>query len=340
MLQEKIKKIIFNHPILLQAIKVAFANKFVANNVLHKHLVMKKAQRHAKECREYEQAIAVETTLTCNSRCVFCAHHKKIMTGTMQKNLFEKIADECRTYGIKLINFGVYGEPLADRFLFERIDYLKKCDMNFGFISNAALLTPEITDKLLTMGNLVNVSFSINGFSKEIYEKTMVGLNRDTTYGNVLYFLDQKEKLKLKNLDVHISAVRTDLNKKDFKKFFNFWKSQKGITMVWSLELVDRMGDAYDGKLGKLGSMSKKHNWLSPCKYMWGPLSVYFDGKVSPCCIDNDKRRLIVGDLSRQTLDEVLNGKALNDLRNIHLSGKRNDHPICGRCYLNSIWFG
>lgn len=340
MLQAKIKKFIFNHPGLLQTIKAAISKKFVANNVLYKHLVMKRAKRHAKECKEYKQAIAVETTLACNSRCVFCAHHNKIMTGTMQKNLFEKIIDECRAYGIKLVNFGVYGEPLVDKFLFERIDYLEKCNMNFGFISNAALLTPEITDKLLAMGNLVNVSFSINGFSKETYEETMVGLNRDTTYKNVLYFLDRKEKLKLNNLDVHISAVRTNLNKKDFKKFFNFWKNQKGITIVWSLELVDRMGDAYDGKLGRLGSMSQEHNWLSPCKYMRGPLSVYFDGRVSPCCIDNDKRRLIVGDLSSQTLDEVLNGKALNDLRNIHLSGKRSDHPVCGKCYLNSIWFG
>lgn len=340
MLKVKLKKIIFDHPDLLQVAKIVLSSKFIANNSLYKNFVMKKARRYAKECREYEQVISIETTLSCNARCVFCAHHNQIMTGTMSRELFEKIIEECHEYSIKLITFGVYGELLTDKFLFERIKYLRKYNMTYSFFTNASLLTPETTDKLFELGGLASVNFSINGFSREVYEKTMVGLKRDVAYKNTLYFLKQKEKLKLEELAVHISAVRTKLNKKDFKEFFKFWKKQKGVSMVWSLELMDRMGDDYDGKLGKLGPMDNKYNWLSPCKLLWGPLSVYYDGRISPCCKDDDKRELVIGDLSKQTLKEVLNGEALNNLRKLHLFDKRDSHPICGKCYLNSVWAG
>jgi len=340
MLKAKLKKIIFDRPRLLETAKIVFSNRLIANNPWYKNFVMKKARRYSKECKEYEQVISIETTLSCNARCVFCAHHNQVMTGTMSPDLFEKIINECHEYGMELINFGVYGELLTDKHLFERIKYLRERGMTYSFFSNASLLTPETTDKLLELGGLVNVNFSINGFSKEIYEKTMVGLKRDVAYKNVLYFLRQKEELKLDGLTVHISAVRTKLNKKDFKDFFKFWKKQKGVSMVWSLELMDRMGSDYDGKLGKLGPMDNKHNWLSPCKLLWGPLSVYFDGRVSPCCKDDDKRELIIGDLSKQTLKEILNGEVLENLRRLHLDGKRKCHPICGKCHLNSVWLG
>ena len=340
MLKEKIRKLIFDRPNVLQASRVALTSKFVANNPLYKNFVMKKARRYAKECKEYEKVISVETTLSCNARCVFCAHHNQVMTGTMSMEIFEKIIDECHEHGIQLINFGVYGELLTDKFLFERIKYLRKYNMTYSFFTNASLLKPEITDKLFEMGGLAGVNFSINGFSREIYEKTMVGLKRDVAYENTLYFLEQKGKLNLDELAVHISAVRTKLNKKDFKEFFKFWKKQKGVSMVWSLELMDRMGNDYDGKLGKLGLMDNKHNWLSPCKILWGPIRIFYDGRVSPCCKDDDKRELIIGDISKQTLKEILTGEALNSLRQLHLSDKRNSHPICGKCHLNSVWLG
>lgn len=340
MLKEKIKKIIFDHPDLLQSFRVVLSSKFIANNPWYKNFVMKKARRYAREHEKYGKLISVETTLSCNSRCVFCAHHNKVMTGTMTMELFEKIIDECYACGIELINFGVYGEPLMDKYLFERIKYLRRYNMTYSFFTNVSLLTPEITDKLFELGGLASVNFSINGFSREIYEKTMVGLKRDVAYKNTLHFLEQKGKLKLDELAVHISAVRTKLNKKDFKDFFKFWKKQRGVFMVWSFELLDRMGDDYDGKLGKLGPMDNRHNWLSPCKLLWEPLRIFYDGRISPCYKDDDKRQLIIGDLSRQTLKEVLTGEALNNLRQLHLSDKRKEYPICGKCHLNSIWFG
>jgi MoaA/NifB/PqqE/SkfB family radical SAM enzyme len=335
---EKIRKHIFNLPVSLRAAKFFLSYGLIANSSLYKKLVMKKAKSVAEKNKEYKETICIETALTCNSRCIFCGHHNRAMSGIMSMDLFKKIVDECHEYGIRNLTLGVYGEIFTDGGCIEKISYLRKRGLTYGIVTNASLLHQQLTDRLFELGGLTYINFSVNGFSKEVYEKTMTGLNRDTTYKNILYFLKQKEKMKADDMRVIVTAVETKLNKKDYKGFFRFWKRQKGVCEVLSAELMDRMGTEYDGKIGSLGPMTKKTNWLSPCRMLWGPLNVYYDGKVGPCCKDNDKRQLIIGDLTKQTIREISTGEALNNLRKLHLFGKRSSHPICGKCYLNSIW--
>lgn len=339
-LLEKIKFFAFDHPWMLQSAKLFLSNGFVANSSAYKFLVMKKARRLAQENKVCKQTVYIETSLSCNSSCVFCAHHYQPMSGIMSMDLFKKVIDDCYEFGIRHVNLGIYGEILVDKDLFEKIAYLRKRGLTYGIVTNASLLTAEKADCFFELGGLNYVNFSMNGFSKEVYEKTMIGLKRDVTYGNVLHFLREKEKRAAVDLIVTISAVMTKINKKDFKDFFKFWKKQKGIYMILPVELVDRMGKEYDGRIGKLGPMTKKTNWLSPCRALWGSLMVYYDGKVGPCCVESDKRNLIVGDVTKQTIGEISTGKALSNLRECHLAGKRKDHPVCGKCYLGSVWFG
>ena len=142
------------------------------------------------------------------------------------------------------------------------------------------------------------------------------------------------------NLQLNISAVKTDMNKEDIQDLFRFWKKQKGVSLLLPIDLMDRMGEDYQGEIGELGVLNNAQNWLAPCRYLWDPLMVYYDGRVSPCCKDNDKRGLIVGDISWGTLQEVLDGEPLGRIRELHLQDKRQNHPVCKKCHLNSVWFG
>jgi len=335
---KKIRKYILSRPKSLQIAKFFLSRGLIANSSLYKKLVMKKVKSVADKNRQYKETICIETALTCNSRCIFCGHHNQAMSGIMSMELFKKIINECHEYGIHNITLGVYGEIFTDQDCIEKIKYLRGCGMTYGIITNASLLHQQLADQLFELDGLTYINFSVNGFSKEVYEKTMVSLDRNATYKNILYFLEQKEKLEADDVLVTVTAVETKLNKKDYKNFFRFWKKQKGVFEVLSAELMDRMGAEYDGEIGKLGQMTKKTNWLSPCRMLWGPLNVYYDGKVGPCCKDNDKRELIIGDLTKQTVREVSTGEALNNLRECHLAGKRTEHPVCGKCFLNSIW--
>ena len=246
MLKEKFKRFVFNHPQLLGAAKRFLSNKYVANNFIYKYLVMRKAEKFARESarnNNCKHTIFIENVLSCNSRCIFCAHHYQTMTGTMSMELYRKIIDDCHASGIRDITFGVYGETLLDKYLAERIKYLRKYKMTYGFITNASLLTPARVEELFRLGGLAFVHFSVNGFSKEVYEKTMVGLKRDTAYKNILHFLKRKEELKMDNLLVNISTVLTRLNKKDLKDFF----ASKGMTVGETRSLIYKMLDNLDG---------------------------------------------------------------------------------------------
>jgi MoaA/NifB/PqqE/SkfB family radical SAM enzyme len=339
-MKDKIKGFMFNRPWMLEAAKRFFSNKYVANSSIYKYLVMEKAEKKAGENSVGKHTIFIENTLSCNSRCIFCAHHYKTMTGTMTMDLYRKIIDDCRVCGISSVVFGVYGETFVDKYLFERIEYLRKYDMTYGIITNASLMTPDITEKLFQMGGLSFVHFSANGFSKEVYEKTMVGLKRDVSYRHMLYFLKRKKELKADKLVVNVSTVITKYNKKDIKSFFKYWRKKKGINMIMPTELFDRMGIEYKGEIGELGPLTNKNNWLSPCRSVWGTLMIYYDGKAAPCCQDADERYLTVGDANKQTIEEILNSEELKSLQKCHLSGNRRKHPICGKCYLNNAWLG
>lgn len=340
MIKEKIVKFVFSHPILLDISKKILSNKFIVNSKPYKALVLKKAKDLDKSKSKYE-AVFIETTLTCNSRCVFCYHYKKIMTGTMTMKLFKKIIDDCYKNGITNVILSVYGEPLVDKYFFERINYLVEKEMTYGFISNGSLLTPEKTKKLLSSPGLNFINFSVNGYAPKIYEKMMVGLKRDVSYKNILYFLKMKEKLKKDKVIVNISTVKNKINEKDFNSFFKFWSKQIGVNQVMPIELRRLMGDVeYKGNLGPLGPMNQKTNWLSPCRQIWNTFMVYFDGRVAVCCDDNDLRRLTIGDFNKQTFKKIVNGNELKNLKKMHLCNQRNKHPVCGKCYRNSVWFG
>ena len=49
----------------------------------------------------------------------------------------------------------------------------------------------EILDEMFSMGGIEYVNFSVNGYSRETYEKIMVPLKREKTYRNIIYFLEK-----------------------------------------------------------------------------------------------------------------------------------------------------
>jgi MoaA/NifB/PqqE/SkfB family radical SAM enzyme len=245
---------------------------------------------------------------------------------------------DCVLNGVKNLHLSVYGEPFMDTHLFERIKYLRDAGITYGFHTNGSLMDSSKAQRLFEMGGMQSITFSVCGFDKEAYEETMVGLTRDVTYKNILGFLDLKMQHGGHYPSVAISSVKTNRNKADIQKFVSFWKKQKGVNQIIIADLWDRTGGSELDKIGSLGPMHSNINWCEPCIQVFGQLYVYFDGRVSPCCDNADLRGLIVGDLNKQTLTEVVNGPALSKLRALHLSDRRKDHPVCGKCGHQRSW--
>jgi len=338
MLRDRFIKYFTSHPFGADVLKSIFSSKIVANNRFYKAFVLSQAKRYSLN-NQGVKGICIETTLNCNARCVMCYHNSANLTGVMDMDLFKKIINDCAANNITHIGLSLYGEPLLDKYLFERIKYLRQFNMNYGFYTNGQLLDEEKAGKLFELGGLEKINFSVMGYKKETYEETMLGLKRDVSYRNILNFLSLKKKLNQGNVTVGISTVKLHKNKKEMRDLVKFWKSQKGVDYVITADLWNRKGGGNIEEVGEVGKFHQGGNWLSPCRQLWGTVYVYFDGRVVPCCDDNDLRKLTIGDMNKQTLKEIYFSKELDNLRRLHLEDKRNCHPVCGKCLHNSFWF-
>ncbi|MFQ5862894.1 MAG: radical SAM protein, partial [Candidatus Brocadiales bacterium] len=122
----------------------------------------------------------IETTNHCNARCYMCPHDKmKREKGFMSWELFKKIIDECKTFEGKGLTFYLHkdGEPLLDPLLIRRVEYIKRNLKNsrVGMNSNAMLLNRKRAMEILN-SPIDFMTFSVDGASKEQYEKIRIGL--------------------------------------------------------------------------------------------------------------------------------------------------------------------
>jgi radical SAM protein with 4Fe4S-binding SPASM domain len=73
------------------------------------------------------------------------------------------------------------------------------------------------------------------------------------------------------------------------------------------------------------------------CFQPFETLNIATDGKVYPCCIVDE--RLVIGNLTSQTLEEIVAGAAAVEMRRRLLSGDIADLPcaVCTNAPLGSI---
>ena len=335
---------LIKHPIIVKLGRIFFASSIVNDSNFYSALCLRMARNIHKDRPYGDLTLQIETTLYCNARCLMCTRDSMVIKkGLMEQQLFEKIIDDANKIGVKFINLSIYGEPLTDKNFLNRARYVDKNNINFSFFSNASLLTEEIAKSLLLLPHFASVHFSVNAYDVDVYEKVMRGLRRDAVYSNILKFLQLKQQLK-SNVRVTITGVIFDETKQETNKLYKFWSSQPGVDLVYFPMIRNRgatMLDIEKDNVDKIefSPLSKVGHKLHPCKYLWESLHIYWDGKVGVCCEDNAARRIIVGDLNNECLQEVWEGKNLYDLRRMHLEGRRKQHPICGGpCTYNTIW--
>jgi radical SAM protein with 4Fe4S-binding SPASM domain len=68
-----------------------------------------------------------------------------------------------------------------------------------------------------------------------------------------------------------------------------------------------------------------------PCS---GPFKYKFiasNGDVTVCCLDTYKE-LVIGNISKNTLDEIWDSEKAHRIRIAHITGKLEKYPVCMRC--------
>jgi radical SAM protein with 4Fe4S-binding SPASM domain len=260
----------------------------------------------------------------------------------MKMNLFEKILVDAKNLSIKTVVMSGLGEPLMDPFFVKRCKLLDKAGIRFTFFTNGSLMSRGISEKLLRLKHFKRIYFSVNGYTSKVYEKIMVGLQREKTYRNILRFLELKDHFNRNDIEVTIHCILFDFNKHEANDYSRFWKKQRGVTSIYFARLRNRAGmtlpamaDNPNFSIGPLNNGRNKH----PCKFLWEGLHIYVDGRVAPCHEDAVARRIILGNVKNSKLKNIWSGDKMTKMRELHMKGNRHLHHVCGqKCKYNPVW--
>ena len=325
--------------LLRELAKRVFKSRWLLQNPAYQKFILKRVARVDDNVARLLPFISIETILTCNARCIMCVHGEQPMIGTMDEALFRRVVDQTAQMGAKSVGLSINGEPFADKNFVERVEYVRSRGLSYALFSNGSLLRQDRTQRMLDLGGFESINFSVNGFSKEIYEKVMPPLKRERVYGNINDFLKQCLAHPGKKPFVRVSSVGLDENRAEQKQYVDYWSSRPGVDHVLIADQGDWLGEMKYGQDLDANTTTRgvaNEAWLSPCQSLWSSLFVYYDGRVSPCCGDAGARNLIIGDCRSDGLADIWHGHAMRRLRAQHRNNQRGGHETC---QWNQPWF-
>jgi radical SAM protein with 4Fe4S-binding SPASM domain len=254
--------------------------------------------------------------------------------GTMNMSLYKKIIDNCKKLNIKIITLSFFGEPFLDKEIIEKIKYAKEKGMSVAFYSNASLLTEDLSKNIINSG-LDGITISFDGYSKGTYEKIRKKLNFDIVKRNVLNLIETRKNMKKNNPKINLVLVELEENKGEIKQFYREWKKK-----VDSINIINMRNWAND--MQKEGTKESFHFnkkiKRKPCALIWQKMIVDWNGDVVLCC-DDWNHSTVLGNLNKQTIEEIWRGEKLRKIREAHVKGEFWKVPLCSGCNKKSIWW-
>lgn len=278
----------------------------------------------------------------CNFRCGFCLHaldrerHGYISdVPFMDMGLYRKCIDDMRGFDrqLKMLRFAAIGEPLLHRNIAEMVRYAKQADVaqSVDIVTNAALLTPELSDRLIDAG-LDRLRISVEGLSGEDYRKNAGReIDFDRFVEQIRYFYEHSG-----GTHVYIKIIDYMVQKPEEER--RFWEIFRPICHSIAIEhLTPTIEEIdYDRLSGGMAA-DKPQNGdalldAEVCPQGFYMMQINPDGKVVPCC--SMKYPAVLGDAKRETVPAIWRGEAFNRFRVKMLRSREQAGPVCRDCKL------
>jgi radical SAM protein with 4Fe4S-binding SPASM domain len=247
-------------------------------------------------------------------------------------DVFKKVIDDLTGFAqpLKVLRMYKDGEPFLNKRLGEMIAYAKQSGRieYIDTTTNGSLLEPERVQPVLDAG-LDRINISIDGMNHEQYLSfTKFSIDFDKLVANVGWLYEHRGQC-----EVVVKIPGDLLNEAQKQQFLDTFGDIadrifiENFAPCWpNFDVEQRTGvkivkGIYDQPVGDTDT----------CPYIFYAMSVNADGLVSSCFLDW-QRKLIVGDVRKQSLVEIWNSATFNDLRMLHLEGRRRENPVCGAC--------
>lgn len=277
---------------------------------------------------KFPRHIFVETTSICNLKCKMCPRTiTPVRPGTMDDKLFKKIIDEAKNYGHRSFCLHLFGEPLLDPKIIERLKYIKEANPKNSILltTNAVLLNENIAKNLIE-NQVDKIAISIHSPESETY-KNITGLDYlERVEKNIKNLIKLKNEVGSLKPKIALRIIRMEDNDSEIKEFRKKWS---GYPVALEIRDEHNYGGKIENNPLKL-TPAKRY----PCYHLWFTLGINWDGEVTICC-DDPQREAIIGNVKNSTLAQIWQSDILKNYRQYHLKGDYDKIPLCENC---DVW--
>ncbi len=258
--------------------------------------------------------VDIELTNICDLACEFCETLvMKRNKGLMTFKTFKKVVDQCHAIGVRSVKLNLWGESVLNKKLCEMVEYAKQnTNLILQFNTNANRLAPEISRRLVAAG-LDRLTVSVDGITKETYEKLRVRGKYERVFDNIHRLFELKKSLGANKPHVTLQIIRTTENHHEIAPFVEYWGKYADQVSVTNISIT-----ATESVL-RFSLREKKGRGKKPCEQPWQRISVLWDGTVTVCCFDFEGL-LAIGHIDRNSLLELWRGEKMAELRKRHAS--------------------
>lgn len=278
-------------------------------------------------CRSYPQLLNIAVTDMCNLGCLHCPRtHGEIDLNEMKVDDLKRIIDQVSPYTSQVQVSAGIGEPLMFDGLLEVVSHAREKNMDVYMMTNATLLDEYIED-IFELG-LSRLSVSMEGASKETYERIRVGADYDNVLGNVKQLCDERERRNSATPHVKIAGVVFPEDNLDELTDFIYLADDIGVDSLGFNDLIEPLDvEGISGESLQSTSVTQEEideqfrrareaaaeleiDLKLPgdeqhCDEPWKMLTVNTKGKVRPCC--TGPYHLEIHDILEEDFEDIWN---------------------------------
>lgn len=277
-------------------------------------------------------------TNLCNFKCNYCGHALGIQgmkqeydidMMNMSMDTFQKVIDQLKEFPekLKVISLTGHGEPLVNPNLTQMIAYAHEQDVaeRIEFISNASLLTHELSLKLVEAG-LDCIRISLQGLSAEMYRSVCgYSIDFDQFIGEIAWLYQNKKQCM-----VYVKVMDVALKEGEEQAFYDMFSNISDRMFVEQCRPVySGVQSTKDIPVGE-DRYGRSHESRCVCPLCFYMIGVMPNGDISPC--ETIYKPDILGNVHEDTIQSMWNGSRRQEFLKLQLEKRRMDHPGCARC--------
>jgi radical SAM protein with 4Fe4S-binding SPASM domain len=302
-------------------------------------------------------ALDIEPNNTCNFRCPHCqVPYWNKPAAFLDGGRFATILKQApHLVRIKLQGMG---EPLLNKHLVGMLKLGEARGVSMGFFSNASVLSDETAATLADLDD-TEITFSLDGASKETFERIRAGGKFEKAVGNMRrlvaargakrhpvlsgWTLATKENIgelarivrlaKDIGLDrLTIQTFLSDWGKTEMKERTGAYKIDRDSEAL-AAAVADAEKAAREIGLDLGISRNDYYSRRRKCVWPWTGAYIAANGDVVPCCVIADSDTAKMGNVFERDFAEIWNSPAYREFRK---RIRNHDLPdYCRNCYLD-----